>query len=50
MHSVTSLVANFGEFPFHSTRVNRARRERAGVFVLDKDSGHPFGQGESLLY
>jgi hypothetical protein len=28
----------------------RARiRRKAGAFVLDKDTGPPFGQGESLL-
>jgi hypothetical protein len=30
-------------------RKDRARRRRSGVFVLDKDTGPPFGQDESLL-
>jgi hypothetical protein len=30
-------------------RARRRRRRRTGVLVENKDSGPPFGQGESLL-
>jgi hypothetical protein len=30
-------------------RKDRARRRRSGVLVENKDSGPPFGKGESLL-
>jgi hypothetical protein len=61
LQGLEAILAPLGEGSMHDpgyglrrilllrTRVNRARWRRTGVFVLDKNSGPPFRQGESLL-